>query len=260
MGDTGLAELAVTPYLHTAEITRAGVTWENRTGLAARRHHISHGTLGVACALAATASAAGRADFMDLALAAVDGVTARNVAGGSGFLVPHSDPQQVHPGLERYSYGWCHGPAGDAQVFRLLHQLTGDPRWPALQDRCWRTVVSSGLPHRVRPGFWDNNGRCCGTAGVLALACDRAVEESDGLEFAAVLAADLRQRATIDAAGARWCNHDHRATPSTLAPRTGWAMGNAGIVRELLRLERVRAGSDPSYAVTWPDHPPAGGA
>jgi hypothetical protein len=256
LGGNAGSELAVTPYLHTAEITRAGVTWENRTGLAARRHHISHGTLGVAGALAATASAAGRADFMDLALAAVDGVIARNVAGGSGFLVPHSDPQQVHPGLERYSYGWCHGPAGDAQVFRLLGQLTGDPRWPALQDRCWRTVVSSGLPHRVRPGFWDSNGRCCGTAGVLALACDRAVEERDGLEFAAVLAADLRQRATIDAAGARWCNYEHRATPSTLAPRTGWAMGNAGIVRELLRLERVSAGSDPSYAVTWPDHPP----
>jgi hypothetical protein len=129
-------------------------------------------------------------------------------------------------------------------------------RWPALQDRCWHTVVASGLPHRVRPGFWDNNGRCCGTAGVLALACDRAVEAGDGLEFATVLATDLRHRAAIDAAGARWPNHEHRVTPSRLAPRTGWAMGNAGIVRELLRFERVTAGGDPSYAVTWPDHPP----
>jgi hypothetical protein len=256
VGDTGLAEMAVTPYLHTAEITRAGVTWENRTGMTARRHHISHGTLGVACALAATADAAGRADLMDLALAAVDGVAARNVAGAPGFLVPHSDPQQDRPGIERYSYGWCHGPAGDAQVFRLLHQLTSDARWPALQDRCWHTVVASGLPHRVRPGFWDNNGRCCGTAGVLALACDREAEAGDGLGFAAVLAADLKKRATIDAAGARWSNREHRATPSTLAPRTGWAMGSAGIVRELLRFERIRTAGDPSYAVSWPDHPP----
>ncbi len=31
----------------------------------------------------------------------------------------------------------------------------------------------------MRPGFWDNNGRCCGTAGVLALACDRIVERGD---------------------------------------------------------------------------------
>lgn len=260
VGDSGLAELAVTPYRHTAEVTRAGVTWENRTGLTARRHHISHGTLGVAYALAATAEATGRAGLMDLALAGVADVTARNVAGASGFLVPHSDPQQVHPGLERYSYGWCHGPAGDAQVFRLLHQLTAGARWQALQDRCWHTVISSGLPHRVRPGFWDNNGRCCGTAGVLALACDRAVENGDGLGFAAVLATDLRARATTDGAGVRWMNHEHRATPAALAPRTGWAMGSAGIIRELLRYERIRSGGDPSYAVSWPDHRPVPGS
>ena len=110
---------------------------------------------------------------MDLALAGVADVVARNEAGPAGFLVPHSDPQQAPDRIERYSYGWCHGPAGDAQVFRLLHQQTGDSQWLALQDRCWQTVVESGLPRRLRPGFWDNSGRCCGTAGVLALACDR---------------------------------------------------------------------------------------
>jgi hypothetical protein len=35
-------------------------------------------------------------------------------------------------------------------------------------------------------------------------------------------------------------------------------MGNAGIIREVLRYARVRSGRDPGYAVTWPDHvPPA---
>jgi hypothetical protein len=33
-------------------------------------------------------------------------------------------------------------------------------------------------------------------------------------------------------------------------------MGNAGIVRELLRFARVSGGGDPAYAVAWPDHPP----
>jgi hypothetical protein len=42
-----------------------------------------------------------------------------------------------------------------------------------------------------------------------------------------------------------------------LAPRTGWAMGNAGIVRELLRYARIQEGQDPGYAIAWPDHPPA---
>ena len=34
-------------------------------------------------------------------------------------------------------------------------------------------------------------------------------------------------------------------------------MGNAGIIRELLRYARIRDGRDPGYAIAWPDHPPA---
>jgi hypothetical protein len=111
-GDVELAEHALTPYLRTADVTSHGITWENRTGLAARRHHLAHGTLGVAYA-----------------------------------------------------------------------------------------------------------------------------------------------RATIDGAGVRWHNHEHRVAPSTLEPRSGWAMGNAGIVRELLRCARIQAGGDSRYTVPWPDHP-----
>jgi Lanthionine synthetase C-like protein len=273
LGDAELAEAAVTPYLRTAEATAFGQTWEQRRGQPARWHHISHGTLGIAYALAVVGTTVGRCDLVDAALAGVADVVARNEAGPDGFLVAHSDPQQIAPGIERYSYGWCHGPAGDAQVFRLLAQLADDSggaggardgsdasgcagdAWRALVDRCWHTVTTSGLPERLRPGFWDNSGRCCGTGGVLALACDRAVEVGDGLEFADLLVADLARRATVDASGARWSNVEYRATPPELEPQPGWAMGNAGLVRELLRHARIMAGRDPSYAVQWPDHP-----
>jgi hypothetical protein len=266
LGDAELAEAAVTPYLRTAEATPCGQTWEQRRGLAARRHHISHGTLGIAYGLAATGAATGRRDLTEAALAGAGDVIARDEAGPEGFLVPHSDPQQVAFGLERYSYGWCHGPAGDAHVFRFFAQLSSDSDavggigaagWRTLADRCWHTVTTSGLPARLRPGFWDNSGRCCGTGGVLALACDREVEDGDGLAFADVLVADIAQRATVDSAGARWSNYEHRASAPELEPRPGWAMGNAGLIRELLRHARITAGRDPSYAVQWPDHPAA---
>ncbi|MFC6042602.1 lanthionine synthetase LanC family protein [Nocardioides hankookensis] len=256
LGDPELALLAVEPYLHTSERTAYGITWENRVGLTARRHHISHGTLGIAYGLVAVGGATGRSDLVDLGLEAVADVVARNEEP-DGFLVPHSDPAQVHPLLERYSLGWCHGPTGDAQVFRLLHEVTGQARWLELQDRCWHTVVTSGLPERLRPGFWDNNGRCCGTAGVLALASDRQVERGDDASFADRLVADLTDRATIDAAGARWSNREHRAAEPDLPPQPGWAMGNAGIVRELLRHDRIATGRDPAYAFAWPDQPVA---
>ncbi len=227
-----------------------------RAGVPARFHHISHGTLGIVYALAAIGHAAGRSDLIELALAGAADVVSRNEAGPAGFLVPHSDPQHKPELIERYSYGWCHGPAGDAQAFRLLAQVTGDPAWQSLADRCWHTVTHSGLPNRLRPGLWDNSGRCCGAAGVLALACDRQAEQKDGLRFADVLAADLVTRATVDTHGARWSNYEHRASPPALAPRTGWAMGNAGIIRELLRYARIRDRQIPGYAITWPDHPP----
>lgn len=257
-GDVELAVTAVTPYVGWADPTAGGVSWPVRP-TPARSHHVAHGTLGIVLALAATAQAAGRPDLLELALRGAADVVARDEAGPDGFLVPHSDPPHRPDVVERYSYGWCNGPAGDAQVFRLLERLTGDALWGRLQDRCWHTVTTSGLPARARPGFWDNQGRCCGTAGVLALALDRVAERGDDPAFADRLVADLASRALVDDTGVRWSNHEHRATPPDLPPEPGWAMGAAGILRELLRYARVRRGGPAGYAVAWPDHPPVVG-
>ncbi len=257
-GDQDLAILAVTPYLTTADRTPGGVNWAVRPS-PPRSHHLAHGTLGIVYALACVGDAAGREDLIELALAGAADVVSRNEAGPDGFLVPHSDPPHRPDLIDRFSFGWCNGPAGDAQVFRLLARITRDETWTALGDRCWRTLQESGLPHRLRPGFWDNNARCCGTAGVLALACDRIVERGDDFSFANVLVDDLTARATVDDAGARWSNQEHLATPSDLEPRAGWAMGNAGIIRELLRYVRLRQGAADGYAVPWPDHPATSG-
>ena len=256
-GDLDLAVTAVTPYLTTADRTGSGVNWAVRPS-SARSHHIAHGTLGIVYALASVGEAAGRDDMIETALAGAADVAARNEAGPDGFLVPHSDPPHRPDIIERYSYGWCNGPAGDAQVFRLLARVTGDQAWTELGDRCWRTVRESGLPARVRPGFWDNNGRCCGTAGVLALACDRIAEHGDDCTFADALVDDLTTHATVDDAGTRWSNYEHRTTPGDLEPRAGWAMGNAGILRELLRYARLSDGGTAGYSIPWPDHPVTG--
>ncbi len=253
--DAELAVLAVEPYLRTAEQTPAGVHWAHRADTDSRLHHLSHGTLGIVLALARVGRATGRTDLVDLALSGATDVVARDEAGPEGFQVPHSTPQYRPGVIDPVSYGWCHGPAGDAQVFRLLRDVTGDPVWSALADRCWHTVTHSGLPRRLRPGFWDNNGRCCGTAGVLALAGDRIAEQEDAFDVAQVLVADLATHVVRDTDGARWSNIEHRATPSDLEPSTGWAMGNAGIVRELLRFVRLSRGGDPRYAFAWPDQP-----
>jgi hypothetical protein len=63
---------------------------------------------------------------------------------------------------------------------------------------------------------------------------------------------DLITHATVDADGVRWSNHEQRATPSTLEPYVGWVMGNAGIIRELLRFARVRPVVDSRVRATPP--------
>ena len=117
-----------------------------------RSHRIAHGTLGIAFALAAVGTAAGRRDFVDLALRGAADVVARDEAGPGGFAVPHSDPQHRPDLAEWYGYGWRNGPAGDAQVFRLLGAVTGGSAWTASADRCWHTVTRCGQPRRIRPG------------------------------------------------------------------------------------------------------------
>src|SRR3954447_8244911 len=143
VGDLDLAVTAVTPYLSTADRTPGGVNWAVRPS-PARSHHLAHGTLGIGYALAAVGDAAGRRDLVEMALAGAADVVSRNEAGEDGFLVPHSDPPHRPELIERYSYGWCNGPAGDAQTFRLLGRVTGDDAWTSLGDRCWRTLRESG--------------------------------------------------------------------------------------------------------------------
>jgi len=164
------------------------------------------------------------------------------------LAVPHTSPRPAGP---RAASTGRYGPRRPGR--------TRDEAWTALSDRCWRTICESGLPRRIRPGFWDNNARCCGTVGVLALACDRIAERGEDFDFANVLVDDLAARATADNAGVRWSNHEHRATPSDLEPRAGWAMGNAGIIPELLRYARLSEDGAAGYAVHWPDHPATAG-
>ena len=147
-GDVDLAVTAVTPYLTTADRTADGVNWPVRP-TPARSHHIAHGTLGIVYALAAVGQAADRKDLIELALAGAADVVGRNEAGPDGFVVPHSDPPHRPELIERYSLGWCNGPAGDAQVFRLLAQVTGDSAWIRLGDQ----LLAHG--HRVRVAASD---------------------------------------------------------------------------------------------------------
>ena len=97
------------------------------------------------------------------------------------------------------------------------------------------------MPARLYPGFWDNDGRCCGTAGVGDVFLDswHRAGDADDLAFALQLADTLVERAVVDGPHACWRFLEHRAEEPLLPPGVGWMQGAAGIAAFLFHASRV---------------------
>jgi Lanthionine synthetase C-like protein len=234
--------------LAAAERTEGGLDWAMLPGWPSKAPNYSHGTAGVATALAIAGLALGRADFVAAARLGAQHLLAVGSLDDGGFIVPHTLPYSTRD-VEPVTYNWCHGPAGTSQLFAALAAAGVDEvaGWPVsrLRHRCLHSILASGVPRRLRPGFWDNDGRCCGTAGVGDVLLDAAQDGADHaqdetlLEAACTMAGALAERVIRDQAGARWRFTEHRQDPPLLPPGTSWMQGAAGIAAFLLRLARV---------------------
>ncbi len=244
-------EIAVTggeSLLRAADPTAHGLDWAMLPGWPHRMPNYSHGTAGVATALAIAGAALGRGDLIAAARQGAQHLLAVGSLDDGGFIVPHTLPYSTRD-VEPVTYTWCHGPAGTSLLFPALaqagvHTVAGH-RVTQLRQRCLHSILASGVPQRLRPGFWDNDGRCCGTAGVGDILLDAAQDSTGRADAAALLRAActmadaLAERAIQDGAGTRWRFLEHRQDPALLPPGTSWMQGAAGIAAFLLRLARV---------------------
>src|SRR5262250_3250099 len=208
--------------LHAADQAGDGLDWAMVPGMPSRAPNYSHGTAGVATTLAIAGTALGRADFVAAAVQGAQHLLAVGSLDQDGFTVPHTLPYSTRD-VEPVTYGWCHGPAGTSHLFAALAlagvaEVGGQPvRW--LRQRCLDAILASGVPRRLRPGFWDNDGRCCGTAGVGDVLLDAAQDDRDQprsvslLQAARMMGDALAERAIRDQAGARWRFTEHRQDP-----------------------------------------------
>ncbi len=113
--------------------------------------------------------------------------------------------------------------------------------------RCLEAVRRSGIPARNHPGFWDNDGRCCGTAGVGSVFLDSYQRYGDpaDLDFALTLATAVLEHAEGSADHVWWRFVEHRNADPLLPPGVGWMQGAAGIAAFLFQAARVvRDGSE----------------
>lgn len=223
----------------------------------------SHGLAGIAAALAVAGDALDRPDVVETARRGAEHLVGLRVPGHPGLALPHLVPAAPELGLEPLAYGWCHGPAGTSLLFLALdsagvtevageHPLT----W---HRRCLDALHASGIPERVRPGFWDNDGRCCGSAGVGDVLLDAWTSLGDpaDLELAVRLGDACVDHAVIEGDRAYWRFVEHRNDEPLLPPGLGWMQGAAGIAAYLLRLARVVDSGGPAWATGSDTRPPA---
>ena len=240
----------------------AGLDWGSEPGAPSRAPNYSHGTGGIASALAVAGATYGRPDLVDAAVLGAQHLLAVGTLDDRGFVVPHTIPASKRE-VEPVTYSWCHGPTGTSHLFAALAHAgvteVGGLGVDDLRRRCFRSILDSGVPQRLRPGFWDNDGRCCGTAGVgdvlLDGAQDAPVAEEAGelLAAARVMGDALVERSIRVEDRAFWRFVEHRQDPPLLPPGTSWMQGAAGIAAFLLRLARVTDDGLDAPVVDRPD-------
>jgi lantibiotic modifying enzyme len=204
--------------------------------------NFSHGTAGVAYFLATLFQATQDRAFLDAALAGAAYLKAIAHTDGDMCLVFHHEPDEA--GRALYYLGWCR-----------LWEATGDRAWLEWAAKSARAIVASGIPERQTPGFWNNAGVCCGSAGVAEffLAHHRATGDAASLVFARRVSAQILGAAVRDAQGIRWPHAEHRTRPADIAAQTGWMQGAAGIGAWFLHLDAFERGAAPP--IRFPDSP-----
>ncbi|HEY3034097.1 MAG TPA: lanthionine synthetase LanC family protein [Streptosporangiaceae bacterium] len=245
------AHLLASRLVEVAEPGPDGLHWRTVADWEYLMPGFSHGTAGVAYALAGAGRTLHRRDLVRAATRGADAL----VAAGQhpdGWGVPLTIPPRA--GGPAVNYGWCHGAAGTVRLFLLLNEIDPQPKWQRAIDACLAALRDSRLPARLYPGYWDNLARCCGTAGVGPLLLDRyqATGESTLLDWAGTLAADVVGRALTTAQGVTWSNTEHTRTPPELPPEPGFMQGAAGIAGWLARLHALHTRPGTLARVTRP--------
>jgi lantibiotic modifying enzyme len=228
-----------------------GLKWAMDPEFARLMPNFSHGTAGIAYFLARLHKETGRREFLDAALAGAKYLVSVADTEGGICRVFHHEPD----GKNLYYLGWCHGPVGTARLFFVLAEATADKTWLEWVRKSASALVTSGIPEKETPGFWNNDGICCGLAGAgeFFLDLSRAFGDKDYLEFSRRITGRLLAKATADDGRMFWVQAEHRSRPDFLMAQTGYMQGAAGIGAFLLKLDAEIGGRRPK--IVFPDSP-----
>jgi lantibiotic modifying enzyme len=249
-----LTQLAGRAGLRLIELARkegSGLKWAMDPKFPRLMPNFSHGTAGIAYFLAALYEETRDRRFLDAAVAGARYLQSVAKTEGDVCLVFHNEPD----GKDLYYLGWCHGPVGTARLFFELYRVTSDRQWLAWVQKSAQALRASGIPETRTPGFWNNVGQCCGSAGVadFFLALWRETSDARDLAFARRMIDDMLGRATPEAGGLKWTQAEHRSQPNLLIAQTGYMQGASGIGSALVHFATA-LGKRP-VGIRFPDSP-----
>jgi len=253
-GDRRWLDLAASAGARLVELGKpknGGLDWAMDPSFPRTMPNFSHGTAGVAFFLARLYEESRRQEFLDAALAGGRYLVSIARIAEDLCVIYHDEPD----GKDLYYLGWCHGPVGTANLFYKLYVLTRDRSWMRLVEKQAHGLMDSGLPEKQTPGFWNNDGICCGLAGVadFFLNLHRLTGNTHYLVFGRRAMTVLERKATRDAAGTRWLQAENRTRPDVLVAQTGLMQGAAGIGLVMLRWSARDATSSVPLRVRLPD-------
>jgi lantibiotic modifying enzyme len=254
LNDPALAALAGQAADRLVELGRpegGGLKWAMSPDFARLMPNFSHGTAGAAYFLATLYGRTRKKEYLDAALDGARYLLSVADTANDGCLIFHNEPD----GRNLFYLGWCHGPAGTGRLFERLFEVTGDTAWKSWMLRSGRSLLRSGIPEQQKPGFWNNVGLCCGSAGVadFILGLYGKTEDKTYLDFALRLTADLLAKAAPEQGGLKWIQAEHRVRPDFLQAQTGLMQGAAGVGLWLLRLDAYFQGR--KDVIVLPDDP-----
>ena len=254
MKDASFRAQAVQAGQHLIEVGRpeaGGLKWAMDPKFPRLMPNFSHGTAGIAYFLATLYAETKDRQFLDAALAGAKYLQAVANTEGDSCLIFHNEPD----GKNLYYLGYCHGPVGTARLWYQLYQTTGNAVWLDWLKKSARGILESGIPEKETPGFWNNVGVCCGSAGVAEFFLDvyRVTKDSRYIEFCRRVTDNLLSRGTHEGEGMKWIQAEHRVRPDFLVAQTGLMQGAAGIGMWLLRLDSFDQGKE--VALRLPDSP-----
>lgn len=213
--------------------------------------NFSRGVAGIAYFLATLYTKTNDTLFLNAAESGAKYLIATATTDGDVCLLPYEQPGST----DVFYLGWDHGPAGTARLFYRLYQATGDETWMTWVKKSANGILTSGIPEKRTPGFWNNVGQGSGSAGVAQFFLDMygATKDQKDFDFAKKMTDDLIARATRDDRGTRWVQAEDRTQAGNLLAQTGYMQGAAGIGTWLLRLDAGQKGRAPF--VRFPDTP-----